>query len=192
MKLIGALWNTLYRKDIIKPEDFCFTIYGEDGALSSMAYAKAKRVFYLKEPVYHYYQNEDSITMHMTKMNYYHSLNSLYFIYDNLSKREDYDTYKDAINFYLAKRVLGDYCRLGMVEPKEERKAIAQSAKLFYELSGCENNCYLKENKLFALVEKFFLNDLLRPVVYQESIKKIANASRLRYAMRYKIKSKTK
>lgn len=69
---------------------------------------------------------------------------------------------------------------------------LAQAIKNFYKIIDYDKNNYIKREPTFKILECFLLNDLLRPVIYQNTVIKLGDKARAKFVDRYKPKVKKK
>lgn len=87
--LLMTVWNKLYKKDLIKNIKFdSLMIMGEDYEFNLEVYAKCTKIAFVKNCLYEYYQNMDSVTYKLKKKysKAYELENSI--LYRNFTKKQ--------------------------------------------------------------------------------------------------------
>ncbi len=94
-------WNKLYRAKYFKEENYRYPLntWYEDLPVTTLMFAKTKKIGYISEPLVHYRQREGSIMSNTKSLRLYEIFNVLEMIRENFKKENLYEEYKDEIEY---------------------------------------------------------------------------------------------
>ena len=149
-----ALWNKLFKRELIKDNYFTYTSIGEDMVISLSTLAAAKDVRHLNFNVYNYILAEDGLSS-LVKINH---LLQMKDTADNLIKvfkeNKKYETYKEEIDFIVITHILYRAFRGMLLKDKNERNKLRTSTVNYLDTIDVKDNKYYKKSKNYKFIRK--------------------------------------
>ena len=142
--VIGAPWGKIYRRDIIIDNHVTFLAQkrNEDLPFTKHALSCCKDIIYIKQPLYYYVQQENSLIHDATLTNFSNTINAFSYIRENIELRYPCEVEALFVSVYLYALALQSYKSL----PKKEYfQALREAEQMFPEYYS---NPYLKYSTL--------------------------------------------
>lgn len=139
-----ALWNKIFKKDLIKEKFFIESKIGEDMVITLSAMMLSKKVKYIDKDIYEYAISDDGLSNSVTAINLLDIITTVDELRNISKNNEVYDEYKDEIDFVIFSHVIYKILRTVMMESKVEKDKVYRELRNYL----MKNNEY-KKNKYY-------------------------------------------
>ena len=172
--LYPAVWNKLYRKDLIKELSFKEGIWYEDVEFNFRVYPLVNTIGYVKAPLIKYVQREESISKTIDKrlFNYIDNFNGLIKYY---KKNNLYDEYYSELEYSYVRYLYATFIKQISYTRDAElfKKGVSEAIKNVKEnFPNYKENIYLKKFNLKNLYLKHF-SPTLANIIHLKNRRKI-------------------
>lgn len=178
-----ALWNKIFKKDIIKEDYFVMTRIGEDMTISLLSMMNCEKIFKIDNIVYNYYPDSAGLSSRVSESNLLGIIETTRFIKEKTIKYNKYQKYKEEIDFIVFSHLIYRILRTSLYSDKKRKKEIYD--ELYKELYSIKynNNPYYK-SKLHYRIANFvvskpylfnteFINKIISNIFFNEKIYKL-------------------
>jgi len=152
-----GVWNKIFKRDFIEKNKLRFEIGlpSEDDIFVTLAFMKAKKIYFINNVVYYYRQRDikkgNLSISYNCSMDYFNGINKTYkIVYKNFKRNKQMDFYR----YYYAKRIsyiLYKFIDSTVLTDKEKIRVLKQM-KWFYEIKG-EINPPMTSNTLDIITD---------------------------------------
>lgn len=155
-----SLWNKIFKRELIKKENFIFTEIGEDMYITLPILANTKNIYFFNKPIYNYVRDNNSIS---NKNNYkvlHNCVETLKLLKDKFIKDNTYNVNKDEIDYVL---ITHSFYRgfKGMLLNKTERNKVRKETLSFVKELNYKKNKYYKKSNIYKLVNILISSKML-------------------------------
>ena len=144
-----ALWNKIFKRDLIDNDSFVFTMIGEDMFITVLAMIRATKITNINKVVYHYILDEQGLSSKIHYKNFINLIDTQNAIRENLEKLALYQKWQDEIEYIFITHLVYKIFRVTLLKNREERKKTYNALYAQLQLYS-KHNKYLKESKAFS------------------------------------------
>jgi glycosyltransferase involved in cell wall biosynthesis len=116
-----ALWNKIFKRDLIKESFFITSKIGEDMVITISSIMEAKNIAYMDKTVYHYVPNDEGLSNSVNVRNLLDILTTTEELKKIAKSQNTYSKYEEEIEFLCFTHVIYKILRTVMMENDEER-----------------------------------------------------------------------
>lgn len=139
-----ALWNKIFRKDLIKEDFFIKSTIGEDMVITLESLMLSSNIKYIDEDIYEYVISEDGLSNSVSAKSILDILITVEGLKEISKKYSVYEEYNDEIEYISFTHVIYKILRTVVMESDKERKEVYLILKKYLG----EKNIY-KKNKYY-------------------------------------------
>lgn len=139
-----ALWNKIFRKDLIEEDFFIKSTIGEDMVITLESLMLSNNIKYIDEDIYEYVISEEGLSNSVSAKSILDILVTVKGLKEISKKYSVYEEYKDEIEYISFTHVIYKMLRTVVMKSDEERKEVYSILNKYLE----ENNKY-KKNKYY-------------------------------------------
>ena len=139
-----ALWNKIFKKDLIKEEFFIESKIGEDMVITLSAIMLSEKVKYIDKDIYEYVISDDGLSNSVTARNLLDIIITADQLKSISKKNKVYDEYREEIEFVIFSHIIYKILRIVMMDSKDERNRVYNELRNYL----IKNNEY-KKNKYY-------------------------------------------
>ena len=144
-----ALWNKIFKKDLIDQDSFVFTMIGEDMFITALAMIRAKKITCIDKVVYHYILEENGLSSKVHAKNFMNLVDTQNAIRGNLERIKLYDKWQEEMEYIFITHLVYKIFRVTLLPKKEEKKKVYNVLYSQLQIYSKENK-YLKQSKAFS------------------------------------------
>lgn len=145
-----ALWNKVFKRDLIDTDSFVFTMIGEDMFITVLSMIRAAKITNINQVVYHYILDDDGLSSKVNYKNFINLIDTQNAIRENLEKIKLYSKWQDEIEYIFITHLVYKIFRVTLLKNKEERKKAYKALYVQLQVYS-KHNSYLKKSKAFSL-----------------------------------------
>lgn len=139
-----ALWNKIFRRNLIKESFFITSKIGEDMVITISSIMEAKNIAYVDKTVYHYVPNDEGLSNSVNARNLLDILTTTEELKKIAKTQNTYNRYEDEIEFLCFTHVIYKILRTVMMENEDERIEVYTRLREYLK-----KNCKYKETKYY-------------------------------------------
>lgn len=155
-----ALWNKIFKRELIDNDSFIFTLIGEDMFITVLAMMRAKKITNIDKVVYHYILEENGLSSKISFKNITNMIETQNQTKEKLVLLNKYENWKEEVDYIFLTHTIYRIFRSTLLKDKTERK---ESYKLLNKHLNnlSKNNGYLKKSKVYSIAYKVVNNKFL-------------------------------
>lgn len=175
-----ALWNKIFKKDIIKDDFFITSFIGEDMVITISSMMLANKITYINNIVYDYVPNDEGLSNSVNVRNLLNIITTVEELKKIAKKYNTYEQYRGEIEFLCFTHVIYRILRTVMMENDKERTEVYnQLSEYLKKNNEYKKTLYYKKKIYYRIANAFLLN------------KKIYNLRIFRSTLKLIFKNKT-
>ena len=147
-----ALWNKLFKRNLIKDNFFTYTNIGEDMVLTLSILAHANDIRALDYNVYNYILADDGLSSLVRIDHLLQQRKTSENLIDVFKKNNKYDLYKDEVDYIVITHMLYRAFRGILLKSKKERNELRSSTVEFLNTIDVKSNKYYKKSFVYKRV----------------------------------------
>lgn len=142
-----ALWNKIFRKELITDNSFHYSFMGEDMIITILALIKAVKIEYIDKTIYNYKLDDNGLSSSVNQKAFIGEIDSCNALRKKIVELKEYENYKQEIDYLLISHGIYRLLRANLLKNKEEKKTIYSMYKEFFKTVDFKNKYY--KNSLF-------------------------------------------
>lgn len=141
-----ALWNKIFRRDLIKKDFFIESTIGEDMVITLESIMLSKNIKYIDRDIYEYFISPDGLSNSVSAKSILDILITVDGLRNIAKKYLVYNEYSDEIEYIAFTHVIYKMLRTVMMESDEERKQVYSKLREYLKInSDYKKNKYYKK-----------------------------------------------
>ena len=163
-----ALWNKIFKKDLINDQSFIYTFISEDLLITLLSLGRANKITYINNTIYHYIASDTGLSATTTYNKLINLIVSQKLVKERFNNDNLYNKYKDELEYIFITHTIYRMLKITTLKSSNEK---IEAYKVFYgHLKELDNkNKYFKKSKAYRLayfiVKNRLLFNLLSPFI---------------------------
>lgn len=145
-----AIWNKIFKRNLITDNSFLFTNIFEDGHITLLSMVRSTKITYINKVVYHYLSSNYGLSATCSYKNLISLIDTQVEIKKVFIEEKKFDKYKEEINYIFITHCIYRMLRITLLDKKNDKKS-AYDKYLKYIKTIDKNNKYLKKSRAFSL-----------------------------------------
>lgn len=141
-----ALWNKVFRRNLIKEEFFIESKIGEDMVITLSTIMLSKKVIYIDKDIYEYVVSDEGLSNSVTARNLLDIIVTAESLENIAKENKVYDEYSNEIEFVVFSHIIYKILRTVMMDSKVERDKVYNELSDYLKINNkYKNNKYYKK-----------------------------------------------
>lgn len=140
-----ALWNKIFRRNLITEDFFVFSKIGEDMVLTLLAMGKAKKIVYIDEVIYHYIPSASGLSNSIQSVNLLDIITTCEKLKKLFMENNFYEEYEKELEFLIFSHIIYRILRCELVKDKKVRKDVYFKLQKYLKTISYHKNYYYKK-----------------------------------------------
>lgn len=152
-----ALWNKIFRRDLITEDSFVFSKIGEDMILTLLAMGKAKKIVYIDDIIYHYIPSDSGLSNSINPSNLLDIITTCEELRKLFKENNFYEKYEDEVEFLIFSHIIYRILRSELVKDRKTRNDVYFQLQKYLKTIPYHKNHYYKK-KVHYRIANFMLS----------------------------------
>ena len=145
-----ALWNKIFKRELIDTNSFIFTYISEDLLITLLSLARSTNITYINKPIYHYIFSDTGLSSTTTYERLINLIDSQKLVEERFKGENLYNEYKEELEYIFITHTIYRILKITTLKLKEERKNAYQLFVNHLRTLNLKNR-YLKKSKAYSL-----------------------------------------